>query len=75
MKTEIISNEGTPTEVSDEEYEVVEKTEILRKGATFEEVRDLAMQNRKTHPNEPVEWQLDSNHNTYTLRRVIVDGK
>ncbi len=56
----------------DEEPQEVKVT--LLKNASFESVRDLAIQNRKTHPNEPVEWQLDSDHNTYTLKKVVVNG-
>jgi len=57
------------------EYDEPEEVKVvLLKNASFEQVRDLALQNRKTHPNEPVEWQLDSENNTYTLKKVVVNG-
>lgn len=44
---------------------------LIKQGCSFSEVIALATQNRTTHPNEPVEWQKDSN-GTFTLTRVVI---
>jgi hypothetical protein len=48
-----------------------ETTVLIKRGCSFSEVVIMATQNRKTHPNEPVEWFPDGN-GTYTLNRVVI---
>ena len=67
-------SEDTQTTLSAPEQELPKETEscaLIKKGARFEEVRDLAIQCRTTHPTEPVEWfkELDG---TYTLIRILI---
>ncbi len=51
--------------------ELPETTLLIKRGCSFNEVLTMATQNRKTHPNEPVEWFPDGN-GTYTLNRVVI---
>jgi hypothetical protein len=48
------------------ESRIVEPTHTIIKGCTFEEARDMAIQCRKTHPDESVGWYKCDN-NTYIV--------
>ncbi len=62
----------TPTQsnepINDGSYS--EQVILIKKECTFEEVISIALKNRATHPDEPIEWCKDSK-GTYTLNRVV----
>lgn len=46
--------------------------EFLRKDMDWPDAVELAIQNRKTHPNEVVElWPIDGSHRVHVVREVV----
>jgi hypothetical protein len=46
-----------------------EKYILIKDGCGYQDMLSIALQNRKTHPDEPIEWHLCKD-NTYALFRV-----
>ncbi len=46
----------------------------LKKKCAYKDLIELALQNRKTHPNDTLEWELDGK-DTYTLYVIVKPKK
>ena len=52
--------------------EAAPKYEFIRQDCDWNEAVEIAMQNRKTHPDEPVElWPIGGSHQVHVVREVM----